>query len=319
MIRNSESDKTFDLADLIEEDGDEQMPYLPLLGRPGYFVQGWTHILSAYPRIGKTELLTTVVEEWLLMGKAVLWISEEPRLIWKLRVKKRGSFPRGLRVHLGYASRPEELLTIMIAAKETIVIVDTIRNLLQPRDETDNSEMARVLKPWIAAREAKGSTLIFVHHNRKGGGEHGEGISGGHAILGAIDIALEMTPHKRDKTKRVIQARARLVQPPDLLFSYDSDTGIITPDGDPADLGVVPMEGRILDNIRGPAWIKTIDIEKGLAANGPRPSRDQVTKVLTNLTAQGRMERDPALGSEAAGRTVKWRKVFDAGEWDVAA
>ena len=47
---------------------------------------------------------------------------------------------------------------------------------------------------WFAAEvevpeAAAGQTLVLLHHLRKGGGEHGEGITGGHAFLGIVDAA----------------------------------------------------------------------------------------------------------------------------------
>src|SRR5207249_3821711 len=106
---------------------------------------------------------------------------------------------------------------------EDIVIIDALRNLLGLEDESNNSEIARVLNPWVAkARETK-KTLIAVHHARKGGGEGGEGITGGHAFLGIVDVALEILRDKKVKNRRLIRPYARLVSPAELTYELDDD------------------------------------------------------------------------------------------------
>ncbi len=124
--------------------------------------------------------------------------------------------------------------------------------------------------------------------------------------MGAVDILLEMNEHHKDKTRRVITVHARVIQSDDLMFSWDKVTKEITIEGTPTDLSAIRVEQRILQNLRGPAWIKTVDIENGLQ---PKPSRVQVTKVLSDMAVRGLMERQPAMGEDVAGKTVKWRVV----------
>src|SRR5438128_223460 len=66
---------------------------LPFLGRrDGYVRKGWSHLLSAKPKAGKTELLVSAVSEW--RGETVLWLTEEPEEIWMARLDQwsQGSF-----------------------------------------------------------------------------------------------------------------------------------------------------------------------------------------------------------------------------------
>ena len=151
----------FDAYDLLNDDGSEDdLPYLPLLGRDGYIVQGWSHLISAYLRTGKTELLTTSIHDWLQSGKRVLCFSEEPRTIWRYRIQRRREWCPGLRVVLGLGEKPDRLLALMEEADEDIIVVDAIRNLLQLQDETDNSELARVINPRVASARAFNKTLV---------------------------------------------------------------------------------------------------------------------------------------------------------------
>lgn len=301
-------DRSFDAADAESADS-EDIPYLPLLGTQGYFVEKWTHILSAFPRTGKTEVTLMGVEEWLAQGKTVLWFTEESKAVWVKRMKKRKeglgrSFPRGCRVYMGLGMLPADLLSEMQYADEPIVVVDTLRALLQPKDETDNSEMARVLTPWIKKQRDLDKTLIFLHHARKGGGSFGEAAAGGHAIVGLMDVILELAPYKNSRERGIIKARARLVSPPDLIFHYNPVTGSITAEGNHGGM-VGRIEQQILDQLPAGAVYRTVDIERLLQ---PPVKRDTLTRALFALAEAGIVEREPPIGEAAAGMTVRWLK-----------
>lgn len=164
------------------------LPFLPLLSIDGYFVKSWSHLVSGYPRVGKTDLLLACCRQWLRMGERVLYITEEPVTIWQHRLKMWSGDWTNLQVAFGLGADPALLRKLAREGAATLVVVDALRNLLRLNDEKDNSEIARVVNPWVAdARDTK-KTLVLAHHQRKGGGEHGEGISGGHALMGAFDI-----------------------------------------------------------------------------------------------------------------------------------
>ncbi len=59
---------------------------LPVLGQPGIVVRGWSHLFAGYPRKGKTELLARLVRFWLDSGETVLYLAEEARSTWALRL-----------------------------------------------------------------------------------------------------------------------------------------------------------------------------------------------------------------------------------------
>jgi DNA repair protein RadA/Sms len=61
-----------------------------------------------------------------------------------------------------------------------------------------------MMAPINAARQAN-KTLIFLHHERKGGGQHGEGIAGGHAALGVVDVGLELVRDPNHANRRVLK------------------------------------------------------------------------------------------------------------------
>jgi DNA repair protein RadA/Sms len=288
------------------------LPSLPLLGREGYIIQGWSHLVAGYPRAGKTELLAAQVVDWCRAGRSVLYFSEEPRSIWTVRLARlaaglaegdRAALAR-LAVVFALGSDPEALLTRALRGHEAVVVLDTLRNLLLLRDETDNSEIARALNPWIAAARAAGKTLIVAHHLRKGGGEHGEGIAGGHALLGTFDMALELVRDPQHPDRRLLRAYARLIAPPELVYERDEHGGFRAL-GEPEALRRAEVMARVRAALTA-EWQATAEVHAAL--DEPRPGKELLRGVLLELARNGEVERDPGIEVERVqGKTVRWR------------
>jgi hypothetical protein len=210
---------------------------------------------------------------------------------------------------------PTELLALAEAAPEPIVIVDAIRNLLKFEDERDNSQVARIINPWVVMQRRAYKTLILAHHERKGGGEHGEGIAGAHALLGSVDSPVELTYERGGSTRRRLHSLARIVQPPDLIYELLQD-GKMTALGDPAALEGEVLKTRLLDELGsdGHEWRTTGEITEAMGE--PKPSRESVRVALTALATNGKIEREPSLAFDDSGKplpvgghTVRWRSA----------
>jgi predicted ATP-dependent serine protease len=291
-------------ADLVNSGPEPELDFLPLLGQNGYIVRGWSHLIAASPRLGKTELLAECCAEWSAAGERILFFTEEPRAIWKWRLSQLPGPWTGLQLVFALGAANLDLVVRMRDGQETIAIFDTIRNLgLLPPDENDNSAIAKSLGIVVSAARRSSKTLIFVHHNRKGGGEHGEGIAGGHALLGTVDIALEV---RRDTApnRRAVKGYARIIQPQELLYERGNN-GRLQPLGDPAAVGLMEARHRVL-RVLGTGWMKTSEVMEQLEP--PKPSQETVRKALTLEVKEGRIERDPPLlEGPQRGKTPKWR------------
>jgi predicted ATP-dependent serine protease len=230
-----------DLQTRAIEKGKTAVDFLSVLGQEGFIVKGWTHLLAAYPKTGKTELLARLMAEW--EGESILYFTEEPSGAWDARIQK---LPRGyhnVQLFYGLGATPQEILERLEAGDETVVVLDTIRNLLSLHDETNNSEVARALIPYIAASRAKSQTLIAVHHDRKGGGENGEGIAGGHAFLGMVDIAIELKRDgQEDSARRLLRGWGRVFEIPRLI--YELRDGVMVPLGSPGLVSLNELKSR---------------------------------------------------------------------------
>lgn len=207
---------------------------LPFLGREDLIFRGMSHLFAAFPRVGKTEVLTWVMRDWLRAGESVLYVSEEREANWRKRLKNYPADPEvwgRLAYVYGVDLDLDEALAEAINGPEQIVFLDTMREILRPDDETNNSQMRALLQPWIAGVCGVGKTLIVVSHENKVGGAGGRGIAGGHAIMGMFDVPLILREDPMSANQRILDARgARLVSPQPLVY-LRSDEGEFLPRG----------------------------------------------------------------------------------------
>lgn len=228
---------------LMSDEFGTQLDYLPLLEQEGYFVKGWSHLLAAYPRVGKTELMVRNVASWTRSGLKVLYLSEESAQIWYHRLRSGSGSWENLSIVCGLGASPNNILNRAFSGDEDVVIVDTLRNLLGLQDEKDNSEIARRINPWIAQARATSKTLIMVHHDTKAGGEHGRAIAGGHALLGSFDIALEILHDSNNRARRLVRGYPRLITISELVYELGND-GEMRALGEPSALGLEDVKNQ---------------------------------------------------------------------------
>ena len=142
----------------------EPFASLPILGHDGVIYVDQTSIISSSPKVGKTTLLFHAVHEWLHADYAVFYITEENIGLWRRRLAGAlGDFsPAELERFAVFPAFGVNSATILTAAakgtewfgdrRHKVVVIDTLPpSILQLEDENDNSEIARVLTPWITA------------------------------------------------------------------------------------------------------------------------------------------------------------------------
>lgn len=275
------------------------LPSLPLLGQGGVILKGLSHLLSGYPKAGKTELLARAVTEW--QSESILWLTEEPESIWEARLGRLPESYSHVTLYFALGCRREELLERIAGGDEGVVILDTSK-LLGLEDTNDAAEVTRVLTPFIATCRERGKTLVLVHHERKGGGQHGEGISGSHAFLGLVDVALELLRDDKSPNRRLLRGYGRVVPIRELAYEMGED-GTLVALGDPTALALLAVQERARALLTE-EWQTLGDI---MAAMGdPRPSDEQVRRALNALVEGGLAERDPPPGVKG-NRAHRWR------------
>ena len=280
--------------------GVTKLHYLPLLGQDEFLVEGWTHLIAGYPKVGKTELMVQLCLKWSSMR--VLYITEEPEPLWDYRLANMEEWKQGTLLY-GMGVPAPQLLRDIQDGDEKIVVIDTIR-LLGFKDENDNSAVAALLFPFIDACREGSKTLILLHHTRKGGGDHGEAIAGGHAFLALVDIGIEI---KRDKStnRRLVKAYGRAGTGGEFLYEMRDD-GLMVPFGRPTDVGLKEVKRKALEVLASSSdWLKTRKIHEKISV--PKPSMEQLRMALMELAEEGSAERDPPIEEAAKGKTHKWR------------
>jgi hypothetical protein len=310
------------------------LTYLPLLGQSGYFVEGMTHLLAASPKAGKTELMVACIKEWCaapaeptydedVIGN-VAYFSEESTGVWAERLKnaRLDDDDESFVVIPAMGMMPEALLLYFKSDLRvkwaSVIVLDTLRAFGAIKDESDPGQMAEAVKPWIEFCQQTGKTLFVLHHLRKAGGQHGEGISGGHGLPASFDIILEMARDSSSENRRAVSVMGRLVEPQKGIYER---VQVVTASGIPTGshemrwvgerkaASVEAVKPRVLAVLLREEKQTTTQVRESLAE--PKPSTDQVVRALRDLCEQGLVERTPPLGQDAAGKTVRWRRLQD--------
>ena len=280
---------------------------LPFLGRDSVVIQGLSHLLAGYPKTGKTELLTRLAGEWSQAGLRVVYFTEEPRSVWEARLAGLPGEFGSVEIVFSLGAKLPDFLDAIESGDEAIVVLDTLR-LLGIRDENDNAAINQTLTPLIATCRVGDKTLVMAHHTRKGGGSNAEAAAGGHAFVGVVDIALELSREANIPRRRLIRGWGRVVEVPELVYHVDED-GLMTVLGDPSELAFREVKDRIVEVLTD-GWQTSREV--GDALGDPRPSPDQVGKALMALAKEGVAERDPPIAKgRKQGATYRWKLGTD--------
>jgi hypothetical protein len=110
-------------------------------------------------------------------------------------------------------------------AGRALVNIDTLAIWGDIKDENDATAATQAVATMTLFAQQTQSAVALVHHGRKGGGEHGEGIRGSGAIFATVDQAIELN-YVTDKTSdnRLLSLSGRLIFPELHELSFDRDT-----------------------------------------------------------------------------------------------
>jgi hypothetical protein len=279
---------------------------LPLLGtlEPPVFQRGLSHIIAAPPKSGKTTLLYAQAKEWARAAISVLFISEEPEIVWSRRLQAEDADDEVLdRITLlpALGESPDALLERTSQGSEEIVILDTAK-ILGVEDENDAATVNRVITPWVVKARETGSTLIAAHHMRKGGGRAVEALAGSYSWAAVFDTVIEIELDEQE-SRRQLRAVGRLLPSCKLLYELRDSTLVLL--GSPEAVELEATKERVLAGLTG-EWTTTAQIHETLG--DPKPSLEQARRALNSLAADGRVERHPPWSEgQKQGATYRWR------------
>jgi DNA repair protein RadA/Sms len=291
-------------AQEIVESDEPDVTCLPVFGRDGIVVKGWAHLLSAPPKAGKTTLLGHVVRDWLDAGVRICWLTEEPKSVWRKRLKRLGGDWAGLTLMFpGEATEQEFLDAAFKPGLYDVIIVDTVRSFIGCDDENDAAKRGNSLLPWVTSAHATGLTLLLVMHARKGGGQHGEAIAGSHASLAGVDQAIEIgRTGNEDSRRRKLTTLGREFEPVSLLYEMDTEGGLY----EIGDTRTVLAKEFDQDILAVMPWGREMSTTEIAAELDPRPNHQRLIRVLTRLCETGRVQRTPPFPEVASTRNLRW-------------
>lgn len=176
------------------------IPYLV----PGIIPAGAVVLLYGSPKVGKTSFAASLCAEVARGGSflgrqiqpsAVLYVDmERSRRMTAHRLGEPFGDnlpPDNLRTANGRPS-VDELRHEIREHGFRAVVLDTLLRLTELGDENSAAEVRSKLAPWVDLAHAEDVTLILLHHDRKGGGDHGAGARGSNNIVGTVDVALHL-------------------------------------------------------------------------------------------------------------------------------
>lgn len=291
--------------ELFLSDLPEQPPYLPMLGGGGFFIKGRTHLFAGFPKVGKTELLARQIADWGRIGESVAYLTEETTGdIWARRLRSTGTEPADWRHAIFFPVigwPPAVLLEQVFNLDHGTIVVDTGRTLLQMENEADNSEIVRLVTPWIKASNQTGKTLIMVVHHRKAVGlEPGERIAGGNALLGLVDCAIEVEripSEPRESYRRQVSAIGRYPDgaPGTLWYEWEPADGRFYSLDDPQQVQIQDENEEVLARLptygENGQGVKVKDLQEML--DFPQQA---LSKALNRLEKEGLARRDKVEG-----------------------
>jgi hypothetical protein len=220
----------------------------------GYLARGVTSLLAARPKVGKSTLahglLAALEQGSCFLGAdtartGALLLTEEPLAAVRQKASRFDMnslcSPQSLRarnefeVHLlrrAQALRvpwPEAVEQAIAYSQEHelgLLVIDTFDKWtgLRGDDENKTGAILQALEPLNAA-VAAGLAVLLIAHHRKSGGQYGEGVRGGNALVGWADIVIELDrlPAALDETRsqRKLSCIGRFEEVPELVVALE--------------------------------------------------------------------------------------------------
>jgi len=208
----------------------------------GYLCRRNVTLLTSQWKTGKTTLLTGLLQRLkeggdflglrLRKGRALV-VSEEDHSQWADRLEK---LPIGRHVELlarPFRGRPNidewnQLIDHARAMRERgeldLFVVDPLASFLPGRCESDAATLLEVLQP-LHRLAVEGVAILLLHHPRKQPSEEGQSARGSGALLGFVDIAVELNRFSKLRSdsyrRRLVPMSRKLQTPGRLAYEWD--------------------------------------------------------------------------------------------------
>ena len=235
-------------------------------------------------------------------GRVGLIQLEDPRVLIRKRLKTMVELPpAGLLLSTGrpWGADLRALLPALIIEHDlSLVVIDPLV-LWQPGTKENSAEaMAALLYGLRNSVQDTGCAILFVHHARKAGGEHGEGIRGSSAIFGAVDVAMIL--HKREGGRARLETESRFGEVEEKAIELDTESLTWQYCGSAQDDRRSEQTFQIIDLLEAENGLSATEIEERLGI----PKRS-LSRVLKRLEAGRVLSCMVGAASKKGGRPPK--------------
>jgi hypothetical protein len=222
----------------------------------GFLAPGNITLLTSLWKAGKTTLLSLLLsrrkEGGVLAGLAVkpgksLVVSEEPPSLWTARARRYDFGGRVCFLHQPFLALPspdqwQALVDRILALRGEhgidLAVIDPLAPFL--RGENSARGMLEALLP-LGALTRLGMAVLILHHPRKRERESGQAARGSGALLGHVDISIEMRHPGGDpltRRRRFLALSRHAETPRQLLLEWNADGTDYLPVGDDVEDGL---------------------------------------------------------------------------------
>jgi hypothetical protein len=279
----------------------------------GYLKPGSITLLTSQWKTGKTTLLTGLLrclehgEAFLgraMAGGKGLVVSEESNDHWAERLSR---MPVGGHVELmsrPFLRRPnfdqwnsliDEARDMRLTGQLDLFVIDPMAKFLPGAWESNAGLLFDALEP-LHRLTSEGVSVLLLHHPRKQRSEPGHAARGTGALLGFVDIAVELNRYGRlrsDSRRRLLLGLARSARTPErLVYEWDPATGRFTELGDPLAIQFEQNWSQVLEILRKRKQAAT---HKELLMDWPsdqeKPSASVLYEWLNRAFAEKRVRR----------------------------
>jgi hypothetical protein len=227
----------------------------------GYLARGGLTLLTSLWKAGKTTLLHGLLRRLEAGGDFLghtcvparaLVVSEESPIHWASRLRKMPLGPHARLLSRPFLTRPtpaewNELVDhardLRAAGELDLFAVDPLVSFLPGRSESDPGTLLDMLQP-LQRLSAAGVAVLILHHPRKKPSEEGSSARGGGALLGFVDIILELHRvgrlHSDERRRRLVGLSRHAETPRQLVYQWEASDEFVRIDD--------PFGDRFRDN-----------------------------------------------------------------------
>jgi hypothetical protein len=212
----------------------------------GYLARGNLTLLTSLWKAGKTTLLTGLLRSLAdgepFLGRdceaaRVVVVSEESRQHWLTRLASMPVGPHTRLMSRPFRGRPtpdqwNELVDRCFAMRQRgeldLIAIDPLASFLPGHSDSDAGTLLEMLHP-LQRLAADGVAVLLLHHPRKKASDEGSSARGSGALLGFVDIIVELSRVGRlnsDRRRRKLIAFSRYeATPHKLYYQWDPESG----------------------------------------------------------------------------------------------